>query len=78
MLAYQKFANYLLIFFSICAKIVKCRILFQFLCISCNYTYFLANKSTTLDNFGIYWVLQTNAFSMAQDFGFSASKIIGE
>ena len=59
------------IFCSWSAKIVKRPILVQFLFISHNYTYFLANKSTTLDNFGISRLLQTNAFSMAQDLGLS-------
>ena len=31
----------------------------------------LLEKSTTLDNFGISRLLQTNAFSMVQDLGFS-------
>ena len=52
-----------------CAKIVKRPILVHFLFISRNYTYFLANKSTTLGNFGNSRLLQTNTFSIAQDLG---------
>ena len=52
MLAYQKFDNHMSVGRSRRAKIVERRILVQFLSLSCNYTYFLAKKSTTLDNFG--------------------------
>ena len=51
MLAGQIIDIYWSILCSWMAKIVKRRILVQFLFISRNYTYFLANKSTTFDNF---------------------------
>ena len=53
MLAYQISANYVAFMSSACAKIVEHLILVQFLSVSRNYTYFLANKSSTFDNFGI-------------------------
>ena len=36
------------------------------LSISCNYTYFLATKSTMFDNFDFFWLSHANTFCMAQ------------
>ena len=68
---YQLFDIYEPIFYSWSAKIVKRPILVQFLLILRNYTYFLANKSTTLDNFGKILLPHTNTFCMAQDIDLS-------
>ena len=71
MLAYQKFPICLLIFCSRSAKIVKRRIFRHFVYFHVLSRVISSVKSTTLNNFGISCLLQTNAFSMAQDLGFS-------
>ena len=71
MLAYQKFANYVLFVSSRCAKIVAIMLLAYFVPLYSNCAYFLTHKSTTLNNFGKFLLPHTNTFCMAQDINFS-------
>ena len=71
MLAYQKLDYYWAIFCSRCAKIVERCIFVHFESFQVISRVIYYVKSTTLDNFGISRLLQTNTFSMAQDLGFS-------